>query len=192
MTAGLILVGEFGRPHGVRGLVKLRAYTADPDAVAAYGPLTDEAGARRFRLELLPGGIARVDGVADRDGAARLTGLRLYVSRDALPPTEPDEFYLADLVGLRAVAADGAALGRVAAVDDFGAGAFLTLRDDRGGEAEVPFTRACVPAVDVAGGTLTISPPDEVLVVDAAEDAGHPADRPDREHRGSERRGDAA
>ena len=169
MTAGLILVGEFGRPHGVRGLVKLRAFTADPQAVAAYGPLSDETGDRQFRLELLPGGIARVDGVTDRDGAARLTGLRLYVARDALPAPEEEEFYLADLVGLRAVTAEGCALGRVVAVEDFGAGAFLTIRDHAGRDDEVPFTRACVPAVDVAGGTLTVSPPDEVLVVDAAE-----------------------
>ena len=72
--AGRILVGEIGRPHGVRGLVKLRSFTADPAAIASYGPLTDETGQRRFALTLLSDGLARVEGVEDRDAAARLTG----------------------------------------------------------------------------------------------------------------------
>jgi len=155
-----ILVGEFGRPHGVRGLVTLRAFTADPEALGEYGPLSDESGTRRFALELLPNGLARVEGVADRDAAARLTGTKLFVERDALPPTEEDEFYLADLVGLDAFGPDGRPLGRVAAVEDFGAGAFLTLRGE-GGERDVPFTRACVPEVSLEARRLVVVLPDE-------------------------------
>ena len=72
MAAERILVGEIGRPHGVRGLVKLRSFTADPAAVASYGPLTDETGERRFALDLLGDGVARVEGVSDREAAAHL------------------------------------------------------------------------------------------------------------------------
>ena len=86
MTGKRILVGEIGRPHGVRGLVKLRSFTADPDAIASYGPLTDESGTRRIALTVLAEGLGRIEGVADRDAAARLTGTRLYVERDRLPP----------------------------------------------------------------------------------------------------------
>jgi 16S rRNA processing protein RimM len=125
--AGRILVGEIGRPHGVRGLVKLRSFTADPTAIASYGPLTDEAGTRRFAIALLADGLARVEGVDDRDAAARLTGTPLYVERASLPPPDEDEFYLADLVGLRAETAAGEPLGRVRSVEDNGAGAFLVL-----------------------------------------------------------------
>lgn len=164
MEAKRILVGEFGRPHGVRGLVKLRSFTAEPEAIGDYGPLSDESGTRRFAIELLPGGIARVQGVADRDAAARLTGVRLYVERDALPEAEEEEFYLADLIGLAAVSAEGASLGTVGAVQDYGAGAFLTLRDAAGRERDIPFTRACVPVVDLAAGRCTIVPPEEVVV----------------------------
>ena len=156
---GRILVGEIGRPHGVRGLVRLRSFTADPAAIASYGPLTDESGERRFALTLLADGLASVEGVADREAAARLTGTRLYVDRAAMPPPEEDEFYLADLVGLRAETAAGERLGRVASVEEHGAGAFLVL--DGPPERLVPFTRACVPVVDTAAGKVVVEPPEE-------------------------------
>jgi 16S rRNA processing protein RimM len=158
-AAERILVGEIGKPHGVRGLVKLRSFTADPAAIASYGPLTDAEGRRRFALTLLADGLARVEGVEDREAAARLTGTGLYVERAALPPPEEDEFYLADLVGLRAETAAGEPLGRVRAVEEHGAGAFLVL--DGPPERLVPFTRACVPVVDTAAGRVVVEPPAE-------------------------------
>lgn len=159
-----ILVGEIGRPHGVRGLVKVHAFTTEPADIAAYGPLSDEAGNRVFALGWLGGGIARIEGVTDRDQAAKLTGTRLYVPREKLPQPAAEEFYLADLVGLDAFATDGTPLGRVVAVEDFGAGPFLTLRDAKGGETLLAFTRRVVPVVDVAGGRIEVVPPDEVIV----------------------------
>lgn len=166
--AGRILVGEIGRPHGVRGLVKLRSFTADPAAIASYGPLTDATGERRFALTLLADGLAGVEGVEDREAAARLTGTALYVERASLPPPEEDEFYLADLVGLRAETAAGEPLGRVRSVEDNGAGAFLAL--DGPPERFVPFTRACVPVVDTAGGRVVVELPEETAVPPVSSD----------------------
>lgn len=166
--AGRILVGEIGRPHGVRGLVKLRSFTADPAAIASYGPLTDATGERRFALTLLADGLARVEGVDDREAAARLTGAGLYVERASLPPPEEDEFYLADLVGLRAETAAGEPLGRIRSVEDNGAGAFLAL--DGPPERFVPFTRACVPVVDTAGGRVVVELPEETAVPPVSSD----------------------
>jgi 16S rRNA processing protein RimM len=166
-----VLLGEIGRPHGVRGLVRLHAYTADPMAIGTYGPLTDEAGMRRFAVTPLPGGLGRVEGVADRDAAARLSGTRLYVERERLPPPEdPEEFLLCDLEGLAAQAEDGTPLGTVRAVEEYGAGPFLVIADG-GTERLVPFTRAAVPVVDVAGGRLTVVLPTEVEARPGAEDA---------------------
>ncbi|MBX6374469.1 MAG: 16S rRNA processing protein RimM [Acetobacteraceae bacterium] len=167
-----ILVGEIGRPHGVRGLVRLRSFTADPAAIAGYGPLTDETGTRQFRLMLKADGLAQIEGVADRDAAARLTGTRLYVERDRLPPPEdPEEFYLADLVGLAAETVSGQGLGRVRAVEDYGAGPFLVLEGPP--ERLVPFTKTVVPVVDIAAGRIVVDPPVEIEVrpEDAREDA---------------------
>jgi 16S rRNA processing protein RimM len=159
-----ILVGEFGRPHGVRGLIHVRSHTAEPASMAAYGPLSDESGERRFVLEWLAEGLVRVEGVTDRDAAAKLTGTRLYVDRERLPEPAEDEFYLTDLIGLRAVTEGGEDLGTVASVDDFGAGSFVTLRDAEGRDTLVPFTRAVVPVVDMAGGRITVVPPAEMVV----------------------------
>lgn len=170
MAGEKVLLGEIGRPHGVRGLVRVRSFTAEPEGLTAYGPLTDESGTRRYALELLSADLARIEGVADRDAAARLTGTKLYVPREALPPAEdPDEFYLSDLEGLSAFTEAGAPLGRVRAVEDHGAGAFLVLEGPP--ERLVPFTRAAVPAVDIRAGRITVVPPAEIVVDEQEEGA---------------------
>jgi 16S rRNA processing protein RimM len=163
MSSAMILLGEIGRPHGVRGLVRVRSFTAEPEDLTAYGPLSDQSGTQRFVLEMLAPDLARIQGVTDRDQAARLTGTKLYVPREALPPPEdPEEFYLSDLEGMAAVTEAGASLGRVRSVEDHGAGAFLVLEGPP--ERLVPFTRAAVPVVDVAQRRITVVLPEEILV----------------------------
>jgi 16S rRNA processing protein RimM len=159
-----VCVGVVAGAHGVRGAVRIKSFTADPADVAAYGPLTDESGARRFRLAVVGQSkgvvIARIDGVADRNAAEALRGVRLYVERSALPPPEEDEFYHADLVGMAAVQADGAPFGQVVAVHDFGAGDSLEIERPEGGTILLPFSRAAVPVVDVAARRLVVDPPE--------------------------------
>lgn len=163
MAVKRVMVGEIGRPHGVRGLVRLRAFTEDPAAIAAYSPLTDESGTRRFAITLKGSDIAAIEGVTDRDAAQRLTGTKLFVERDRLPPLEEEEFYLTDLIGLIAVTEQGESLGAIRAVEDHGAGAFLVV-EGAGREHLLPFTKAVVPVVDIAGGRVTVVPPGEILV----------------------------
>ncbi len=164
MSVKRVLLGEIGRPHGVRGLVRLHAFTEEPRAIASYGPLTDATGARRFVVAALPGGLGRIEGVADRDAAARLTGTKLYIERDRLPPpADPDDFLLCDLEGLHAFAEDGTTLGVVRSVENHGAGDFLVI-EGQGGERLIPFTKAAVPVVDVAAGRVVVVPPPEVVV----------------------------
>ncbi len=166
-------MGVVGRPHGVRGLLHVHSYTADPADLPAYGPFEDGRG-RRFSLRWRGEGIAElselIDGrpvpVADRSQAEKLVNLSLYADRDRLPPAGGDEFYLADLIGLQAVGADGTPLGQVDAVHDYGAGASLEI-----GALFVPFTRAAVPVVDIAAGRITVVPPDEIVVPGRADDA---------------------
>ncbi len=157
-----MLIGVIGRPHGVRGLVRVTSYADPPEAIAGYGPLFDERG-RRFALRWKGGDLAEIAELteagerrlADRTAAERLTNTKLYVSRDRLKSADPDEFYLADLIGLRAFRADGLPLGDVAAVHDYGAGASLELSDGQ----IVPFTRAAVPEVDLAQRRVVVDPP---------------------------------
>lgn len=167
MPERLILLGVIGRPHGVRGLLHVHSYTADPRDLAAYGPLVDDRG-QRWSLTWRGAGVAVLqdaDGrtITDRAAAERLTNRKLFIERDRLPPPDEDEFYLADLVGLAAVDADGRPIGRVAVVHDYGAGTSLEI--ERAGPALlVPFTRAFVPEVDVAAGRVVVCPPDELEV----------------------------
>jgi 16S rRNA processing protein RimM len=168
MASDLILVGVFGAPHGVRGELRLKSYTGDPAAIAGYGPLLTADGKTAYALssvrpvkdDIL---VVRVKGVDDRDAAARLTNVRLHVPRAALPaPEEEDEFYHADLIGLRVEAADGSLLGTVSAVLDFGAGDIIEIAPADGGRAlMLPFTRQAVPLVDIRGGRIVAEPPAE-------------------------------
>jgi 16S rRNA processing protein RimM len=162
-----VLVGAIAGAHGVRGAVRIRSVTDDPAAVAAYGPLFDETGTRTLVLKVVgptKGGIiAEIDGVRDRTAAEALQGTRLYVPRTALPAPAADEFYQADLVGLAVETPDGAALGRVRAVQNFGAGDLLEVERADGSTVSLPFTRAAVPVVDVAGGRIVADPPEGLL-----------------------------
>ncbi len=164
---GLVCLGVVTGAHGVRGEVRVKPFTAEPRAVASYGPLTDEEGGRVVHLTVLReakgGVIARIDGVDDRDQAAALKGLRLYVARASLPKPEADEYYHADLIGLDAVRGDGTALGTVRSVDNFGAGDVLEVALAAGGTAWIPFTKAVVPEVDREAGRITVEPPPGLL-----------------------------
>jgi 16S rRNA processing protein RimM len=161
-----VLVGVIAAAHGVRGLVRVKSFTADPKSVASYGELSDERGQRRFRLilqgQVKEGVIAKIDGIADRDAAEALKGTKLFVDREALPAiAADDEFYQADLVGLRVEARDGKTLGRVKAVLNFGAGDLLEIEGE-GVSLMLPFTKRVVPLVDLPGGRLVADPPAEV------------------------------
>ncbi len=163
MTSRLC-VGVVGGAQGIKGAVRVKSYTAEADGLTAYGPVEDEAG-RKFRLTVIGAAkglvTVRFDGVSDRDAAEALKGMKLYVPRSALPPVEDDEFYYADLVGLRAELADGSVLGTVKGVYDFGGGDIIAL-SSAGGELMFSFTRATVPVVDIAGGRLVVAPPQEL------------------------------
>jgi 16S rRNA processing protein RimM len=161
-----VLVGAIAGAHGVRGQVRIKSFTDDPAGVAAYGPVSDESGQRRFALIVTGaakgGVIARIDGVLDRTAADALRGLRLYVPRTALPPPSAGEYYRADLIGLSAELSDGTRYGRVADVQDYGAGDLLEIARLDGTTELLPFTDRIVPAVDVAAGRVVIEPPDYV------------------------------
>jgi 16S rRNA processing protein RimM len=174
MASARILVGIFGAPHGVRGELRLKSFTGDPLAIADYKRVTDESGARVFKIiaarpvkdDML---IVRVEGVNDRTAAEKLTNVSLSIAREDLPPADEEEFYHADLIGLRAETRDGAVLGKIAAVLNFGAGDILDVRPDVGESLLLPFTKKVVPQVDLAGGRVIVEPPDEIIVTEEDE-----------------------
>jgi 16S rRNA processing protein RimM len=166
VTPSKICVARIGAAHGVRGAVKLWTFTEDPLAVKDYGPLTTKDGARQFEVtharEAKDHLVVTLKGIATRDEAERLNGVELYIARDQLPETDEDEYYHADLIGLAAVTAEGAPIGRVIAIHNFGAGDIIEIAPPHGATMLLPFTNAVVPTVDLVGGRVVIELPEEV------------------------------
>ncbi|QDH13030.1 16S rRNA processing protein RimM [Formicincola oecophyllae] len=159
-----VMVATIGKPHGVRGLVRLYPNTETPEALEDLSPLHDSDG-RAWNVEWVGDGIARLrDGqgqpLQGREAAQAMGRRELFVPRARLPEPEEGDFYIVDLVGMEAFTPGGEKLGRVAAVHDYGAGASLELADG----TLVPFNKACVPDVDLQAKRLTIVLPDEVEV----------------------------
>lgn len=163
-----ICVGAVAGAYGVKGQVRLKSFCADPRAIADYGALWSEDGSRRFDLTLGPavalGFAARLSGIATRDQAEALRGLRLFAERDRLPDLPDDEFYHSDLIGLQVFDTGGVALGRVKAVLNHGASDLLeVVQPGRKGAVLLPFTRMAVPTVDLAARRIIADPPEGLL-----------------------------
>jgi 16S rRNA processing protein RimM len=169
-----VCVGQFAGAHGVRGLVRLKPFTAVADDATRYGAVATEDGKRTFELELVGHAkgvlIVRIAGIADRDAAQALSGTRLFVDRARLPEPDAEEFYHADLIGLAVETPDGAPLGTIRAVDDFGAGDVIELVLTDGRAVMVPFTRAVVPTIDVEARRCVVALPAGALETPKRED----------------------
>ena len=161
----LILVGRVAGAFGVKGELRIVAFTAEPAALLRYHDLKRADGSPA--LTLVSGRtqkgalIARASEIATREAAEALRGLELYLPRAVLPAPDEDEFYLADLIGLAVVAPDGAELGRVKDVQNFGAGDLLEIEPPEGPSWFVSFTDTVVPQVDIAAGRIVVVRPTE-------------------------------
>ncbi len=163
-----ICVGTISGAFGVHGEVRLKSFTAEPEAIADYAPLTTEDGARSFDVQLtgqVKGGFAaRLSGVRSKEDADALNGLRLFAPRDRLPALPDDEYYHADLIGLAVFDTGGAEIGQVRAVHNHGAADLLELVVPGGSKTVLmPFTLAVVPTVDLASGRIVADPPEGLL-----------------------------
>lgn len=152
--------------HGLKGEVKVKAFTVDPETLGAYGPLSTKDG-RRFTIEALrPIGddeaILAFAEVKDRNASEALKGTELYVPREKLPEAKGDEFYHADLIGLEAFDKDGRRIGKVLSIQNYGAGDVLVIAADEGEEILLAFTKDNVPDIDIANGRIIVAVPDEI------------------------------
>lgn len=162
-----VLLAEIGAPHGVRGEVRLKSHTADPEAFQDYGPLVDDKG-RRFTVknarvlkdDML---VVSFEGLTDRTAAEKLNRTKLYVDRSALPEPEDDEFYHTDLLGLAVETTDGELVGTIVAVPNFGSDDLLEVARTGRKSIYVPFTKAVVPEIDFAARKVLIDPPEGLL-----------------------------
>lgn len=161
---GMVLVGAIAGAFGVKGEVRLRAFTEKKDGVISYGPLYGEDGKVLLRpknwRELKDGVAVVAPEVKTREQAEKMKGQKLFVPRSNLPATAEDEFYVVDLLGSKAEALDGTVLGDIVAVWNFGAGDIIEYRPPNGGpNVRVTFTKETVPHVDLAAKRVVIDPP---------------------------------
>lgn len=179
----LILLGEFGRAHGLQGEVRLKSYTADPQGIAGYGPLMTADGRALTLAEVRPAPgaapdilIARVQGVSGRTAAEALNRLAVYVPRARLGSSdEADEFFTTDLIGATAVDAAGTIVATIVAVPNYGGGDLLELRPAAGGAtALLPFTKAFVPTLDLAAKRIIVDLPEDFFEAPGPKPAGDP------------------
>ena len=159
-----VLVGQITGAHGVRGLVRLHSFTDDPDSIGDYKPLTDETGKRKFEIAIKSTAkdhfVVSIGGIDSKEAADALRGVKLYVSRAALPKTGKREYYEADLIGLIAQDKTGKNFGAVLGVHNYGGGPFLEIGHNKKDSFMLPFTDVWVLEVDVKSGLVRIEPPE--------------------------------
>jgi len=158
-------MGRIAASYGVKGWLKVLPLTADLDALLSYRDWWlrrrgDETGWRKYALESgKPHGktlLVQLAGLADREAAAAFAGGEVGVARSALPAAGSNEIYYADLVGLTVRNRQGEPLGRVAAVQEFGAHPILRVEDGEGAARLIPFVTAYVDEVDMAAGRIDV------------------------------------
>lgn len=157
-----VQMAVIGAAHGIKGEVRVKSFTGDPLALADYGPLYARDGRKFTIVDIRPANtmvVVRFKGINDRNAAEALTNTELFVDRSALPDdAADDEFYHADLVGLKVLDDKGTEIGTVSAVQNFGGGDILEITPAAGHDILVPFSAAAVPEVAVKAGYLRIDP----------------------------------
>lgn len=167
MSDGKLPIGAIVGPQGIRGHFKVKPFTVVPNSLSAYGPVTTDNG-QQLILQIVSVNakglaIVRAKGVDTRDAAEALRGITLYVVRESLPETNDGEFYHVDLLGMVVKGQDGAPLGSLVAIHDFGAGEIAELAPRKGSTIMVPFSGDRLIAVDMAAKELCLSVPDGLL-----------------------------
>ena len=156
MSDDQVALAAIAGAHGIGGEVRLKLFAESAESLQRHKEV--RVGDRLLTLTSLKGDrtpIARFAQVSDRTGAEALRGQLVTVPRSALPPLEEGEYYHADLLGLPCESAAGEPLGRVVAVEDFGAGDILEIEKPDGRRSMVPF-RAGI--ADLAGGRIVVDP----------------------------------
>lgn len=152
--------------HGLKGEVKVKTFTTSPESLAGYRSLSTPDGRRltvtAARATKSDEAIVSFVEIKDRADAERLKGIALSVPRDALPSLGTQEFYHADLIGLRAEDVEGRVIGQVSAVHNYGAGDVIELARDDGDNVLLAFTRENVPEIDMANGRIVVAVPEDV------------------------------
>ena len=164
MAHNVLLAAVIGA-QGLKGEVKVKLFTATPDALPRYGVLHTGDGRKftitAFRPAKEGEAVIAFEGVRDRSAAEALRGTELFVERAALPETGEDEFYHADLIGLEVRDSEGRVLGKVSGLHNFGASDVLEFARPDGDSVHLAFTKETVPVLNIAEGFIIVAVPED-------------------------------
>jgi 16S rRNA processing protein RimM len=161
----MVVMGRVTAPFGVKGWIRIYALTAHPANLCDYpvwwlrGAGDDwretEVVAAKLHSNTL---IAQLAGIESREAAAALKGLEIGVPRSELPVAAGNEYYWADLIGLKVVNMEQHELGRVARIVQTGANDVLVVASEKSDEREllVPFIADAIKKVDIAAGVIAV------------------------------------
>lgn len=165
----LIAVGRISGPHGVRGQLRLHSYSGNIETLRAVREIVlamADGTTGQFRLmhAALHGSkiLLTIAEIASADDAKRLTGAELLVSQEQLPATGDDEYYWKDLIGLTVVTDQGVGLGKLSRIMETGANDVYVVEGD-GKEYLIPAIVDVIQLIDLAAGTMTITPLEGLL-----------------------------
>ena len=164
MGRDVLLAAVMGA-QGLKGEVKAKLFTAAPDALPRYGVLHTSSGRKlkitAYRPAKAGEAVIAFEGVSDRNAAEALKGTELFVDRAALPQADEDEFYHADLIGLEARDSEGRVLGKVSAIQNYGASDVIELQRTDGDHVLLAFSKETVPMLNIAAGYIVVAVPED-------------------------------
>ncbi len=167
-----VCIGMITKAHGIKGHVCVHSYCETPSDIFDYMPITNAAGTQVFNLK--PVGtvrgllVATVNNITDRNEAEKLAKTELYINRDQLPEVDEDDtFYVSDLIGLTIISESNIALGKIVAVENFGAGDILECKAQDYSTFMIPFTDDAIVSVDLEDEQVVISEMAEAFIRDA-------------------------
>jgi 16S rRNA processing protein RimM len=166
----MVVMGRVTAPFGVKGWFKVYALTAQPGSLCDYPMWWLRRDGEWREMKVLAAKVqgntlvAQLAGIESREAAAALRGLEIGVPREQLPDAAGDEFYWADLIGLKVVNTEQQELGRVVRILQTGANDVLVVVDEEDKERErgaareilIPFIADAIKQVDIAAGLIAV------------------------------------
>ncbi|MFQ3660846.1 MAG: ribosome maturation factor RimM [Chloroflexaceae bacterium] len=164
-----LLIGQIAAPFGIRGQIKVKSFTDRPDHLSRHvrtvylgdqhTPLT-LSGVIEHKPGVL---VVTLREVTSREAAEALRGVEIYIRAGEAAPLAEDEYFLHQLIGLRASTEDGQVIGQVREVLETGAGEVLVIARPDHPDALVPMVRDFIVALDIPGGRIVIRPIEGLL-----------------------------
>lgn len=161
----LIKVAVITGAHGIKGEVRLRSFVENPQFFASIKTLSDNSGQKQFPVKItgnLKDALIASLGLPDRNAAELMKGMELFAPQSAFPAPSDDEFYQRDLIGLEVRDRQGARIGQVSAVNNFGAGDILEITNSADESEMLPLDGDWVIEINIEGGYVVVEKPEYI------------------------------